>query len=126
MSIKSFLVKQEGQIQTLLLDVVTSRGHYFCSLGIGEMVQGKYVGSQVGELALERLDAYSAQCNGAVHLIPINSLKEAERGVPHAFLIAMPSDAVFFVCKDSRVYDSVYSLLRLQPHDAFTAGSHKQ
>lgn len=124
MTIKSFLVKQEGQVQLLVLDVVTNLGHFFCSLGIGKMEGGEVYVSSTGQQALERLAEYSRTTNGAIHLVEIKSQLKANQKVPQAFLNAKPSDAVFFVCKDPKVYDSVFSLLGLQKHDPFTASTH--
>lgn len=124
MKIQSFLVKQEGQVQLLVLDVVTNLGHYFCGLGIGKIESGEVYVSQIGQQVLERLAEYSKDSNGSFHVVEIRSQLKASKRVPQSFLNAKPSDSVFFVCKDDKVYDSVFSLLGFQQHDPFTASTH--
>ncbi len=118
MSIQSFLVKQEGQIQYVLLDVVTERGHFFCSLGVGYINNGDLHLSEVGQSALNALADNTGAKKETVHFVEIATKNRATERVPQAFERAEPSDTVFFVCKDSAVYDAVFAQLgfREQPH----------
>lgn len=114
MSIQSFLVKQEGQFQYMLLDVVTEQGHFFCSLGVGYINNGDLHLSEVGQSALNALAQSIGVTKETIHFVEIATKNRAAERVPQAFERAKPSDTVFFVCKDSAVYDAVFALLGFQ------------
>ena len=93
----------------LVLDVVINLGHYFCGLGVGKIEDGEVYASPIGQQVLKRLAEYSHNSNGSFHVVEIKSKLKAKQRIKQAFLNAKPNDAVFFVCRDDKIYDSVFS-----------------
>lgn len=123
MNIQSFLIKQEGQVQYMLLDVVAESRHYFAGLGLGTFEHL----TETSQNVLDRLASYAFSPetdNGEVHLVELTSIEKARERIPRVLMVAKPGDRIFFICKDSKIYDVVFSLLRLQKHNRSFATSH--
>jgi hypothetical protein len=123
MEIKSFLIKQEGQLQYMAFDSVTSLGSFYCSLGVGKLVNNEPHLTEIAAQALYRIGDIS-QPNGSIHLVEIKSQSTANSIIPKAFLNAKPLDAIFFICANDKVYDYVSSKLNIQKYSPYEAKLH--
>ncbi|AET95329.1 hypothetical protein BSFA1_80750 (plasmid) [Burkholderia sp. SFA1] len=112
MKIASRLKDQSTYPETfVVLDTTTPIGKFSVSLGVGGIEGKNLFLTEVGQCAYRRLTETSASKLAKIRLVEVVTGFKAKKLVPDTFMRATDGDSIFFVCKDSAVYDSVYSLL---------------
>lgn len=118
MNIKSYFLKQEGREHYILLDVLVDGKQFAASLGIGQMENGNFVSKTLtGMEALNRLVKYSKQLEGSFGFVEMNNMERVKSRVEIVFSNLKDGDTVFFVCKDSKVWDEVAKELNIDYSD---------
>lgn len=125
MNIKSFLVKQPGNVQYMVLDSVFNNNHYACAIGVGDLSDGEPRLTEVGAGAMNALAEYTKNFDSNdFFFVEITSQLKAKQRVPLAFANAKPNSAIYFICKDDKVYDFVATLLAIQQYSPYDASTH--
>ncbi|WP_425953311.1 hypothetical protein [Ralstonia pseudosolanacearum] len=120
MNITSTLKDQSQFPETfVVLDTITPFGSLSVSMGVGALEGRNLHLTEVGEAAFNRMNELGKAKEGQLHVVEVISRLKAKKAVPETFMKAKSGDTVFFVCKDSGVYDTVFKQLSVS--DALAA-----
>lgn len=107
---------EAGQVY-LILDTVTDHKHVFTACGVGRIQRGDALITPTGQATLNALLAYAeSERLGTVHMVEIATVAAAPVRVRKALESADDKDVVFFICRDSHVYDAAILQLEIDWH----------
>ncbi|WP_432263392.1 hypothetical protein [Cupriavidus sp. TMH.W2] len=112
MKITSTLKDQRSFSETyVVLDTTTPFGKFHVGIGVGALESKNLFLTEVGKAAFDRMTELARSKEGKLHLVHVASTFKAKKLVPGSLMAAKPGDSIFFVCKDSPVYDVVSAQL---------------
>lgn len=113
-----FLKPAESGIALLNFDTVIDGKHVFTGCGVGRVKDGDAELTHVGQATLMSLVEYAedSQPGNAIRLQEIATVAAAPSRVRKALEAARDKDVVFFVCRDSSIYDAAVIALNVDWH----------
>ena len=121
--LESFAVTSHGQVQYLFYDAVLDGKHLVTAVGIGRVEAGDAKITPVAQQTIEAALTYAESAFGAsVTLVmqEIATIKAAPVRVAKALKNADHKSVVFFICRDSQIYDAAVEQLRVQWKTSFS------
>lgn len=99
----------------LIMDTVTDGKHLFTALGVGRIEHGEPMLTPVGSATLNALMAYAEhKPAGRVHFMEIATVAAVPVRLRKVLARADKEDVVFFVCRNSNVYDAAFAALNVR------------
>ncbi len=120
--LESFAVTSAGQVQYLFYDTVLDGKHLVTAVGIGQVDHGDAKITPIAQQTIEAALAYAESAFGAsVTLLmqEIATLKAVPDRVAKALKNAENKSIVFFICRDTHIYDATVEQLRVQWKKSF-------
>ena len=113
-----FMPIQIGSTAYIALDTVFKHRHIITSLGVGNIRDEEVFLTHTGQQTLDALLAYTS-ANAPKTTLFFWEITDTERTTNRLIkglnaALADPKSAVFFVCKDSLIYDAVYAALQVR------------
>lgn len=100
----------------LIFDTTLAGKHVFTACGVGRIQDGQPLLSPVAESTFMALMDYAnSEELGQVHFMEIASTEAAPARVRKALEVADEKDVVFFLCRDSQIYDAAFFAIGVEP-----------
>lgn len=115
--INSFLIETPDRVRYLVFDTVFQRKHLMTACGVGRIKDGEPRLTSTAAATFDALLAAAEQsglCTANLRLLEIARLRGAEGRVVKLLEEADHGDAVFFICRDDRIYDAAVAALKVK------------